>query len=241
MCPGQELHCDAGFRIGQALSSLTDGCRSAAYYVGDGSPEFPSMRTLAAATETDIARRMSDILGCPGTRLAALKKIDRAGFNIVKQFLILLWPAGKLRRVMTQHDMDAGDLICAGGPLCHSGAGCEEGKLRLVAFRTFADPYDYNAQHMRFMLLIYCFEWNNAVKECLMMHWRGSNPAMHFSNAPLIADAIYELVDAERSIEFHSRQFIEHHGLNLFRAYMATHPFLKKYFDPATGKLLSET
>ena len=153
---------------------------------------------------------------------------------------MLLMPAHRLWRVMQQHDMSRGDMLACLGALIHYGAGCEKGKLRVVAFKTHGEPYDKDSQFMRFFLLIYMFQWAAACKEILLIFWRGSDPASHFQvMTPLIATAISELIEEAQETEEHSRQFIERHAVNLFKAYMETFPYMKPYFD-AYGTLLSE-
>ena len=238
------LHCDARFNTGQSFTYLTKGCNSAGYYVGNRSAELPSMRELAAVREDEIPACISAALGCPASRLARLKSLDKAGYRDVTDFWQLLTtPTQRLRlgHCMRQHAMGRGDMVISCGPLVHFGAGCPAGTLRLVVFKSFAGKYNDDSQVMRYMLAMAIFEWQLACREALLMHWRGGDPASHFSQrAPEIAAALTELVAESEVTDPHDRDFIQRHGLRLFRAYVAVHTYLKPEFDSRTGRLLSE-
>lgn len=198
------------------------------------------MRALSALSDKEIAERLASMLGCPASRLASLKLIDEAGYRTVKEFWMLLCPAHRLLPALQQHDMSRGDMLSCLGALIHFGAGCEVGKLRVVAFRTAGAAYNVDSQYLRFFLLLYMFQWAPAVKEILMVFWRGCDPASHFAErTPILCAAISEVVEEAQVTDVHCRDFIERHALDLFHAYMDTFPYMRRYFDDS-GTLLSE-
>jgi hypothetical protein len=264
----QELHADAEFRMGQLFLYLQK-CTSASVYCGNGSPAGPTMKQLAALTRDQIEQRVCELLRCPPSRMAHLRRYDKVAYREIMTFWQLLIPREELKPFLRNVAMDDGDIVLSGGPLLHFGTGSPAGEMRILAFATFGERYDtdyqvlrpccssalscrdsraprslltpFITQVMKFMLLLLAYEWARFLEEAFWMHKRGGSPASHYNaSQPQVAEVVDDFIEAaEKAPEPTSAAFIAPWAKRVFNAYMREFQ-MQKHFNKDTGKLKDE-
>ena len=135
------------------------------------------MKDILEMSVDEKERRVCEALGCPQSRMRHFAAIDREAYNHLCDFWPLLLPRDVLSPRMLSIDMDAGDMLFAGGPVQHCGSGHPKGKLRPVVFATVAGEYNIDFQVLCNGSVIFFFPFGDFIFRCRLAStrccWRG--------------------------------------------------------------------